>query len=113
MRIGKYSNRRGVGKTPGRALRRLEQTHQRRYVSIFGELPIDRHVYGTRETRKHEVAPLDARLELPESEFSHVLQDWDQQLCVQGPYSEARGTVQKILGPPGAGLRSGRLVTPN
>jgi hypothetical protein len=82
----------------GRTLRRLEQTHQRRYVSIFGELPIDRHVYGTRETQKHEVVPLDARLELPQSEFSYVLQDWDQQLCVEGPYSEARGTVQKILG---------------
>jgi hypothetical protein len=82
----------------GRTLRRLEQTHRRRYLSIFGELPIDRHVYGTRETQKHEVVPLDARLELPESEFSYVLQDWDQQLCVEGPYSEARGTVRKILG---------------
>jgi hypothetical protein len=82
----------------GRTLRRLEQTHARRYVSIFGELPIERHVYGTRQTQKHEVVPLDARLELPGSEFSYVLQDWDQQLCVQGPYGEARGTVRKILG---------------
>jgi len=82
----------------GRTLRRLEQTHPRRYVSIFGELQIDRHVYGTRETQKHEVLPLDARLDLPEGEYSYVLQDWDQQLCVEGPYSEARGTVQKILG---------------
>jgi len=82
----------------GRTLNRLEQTHPRRYVSIFGELPIHRHVYGTRETQKHEVVPLDARLELPDSEFSYVLQGWDQQLCVEGPYDEARQTVKKILG---------------
>jgi len=82
----------------GRTLRRLEQTHERRYVSIFGELCIDRHVYGTRETQKHEVTPLDARLGLPDSEFSYVLQDWDQHLCVKGPYGEARESVREILG---------------
>jgi len=82
----------------GRVLRRLEETHDRRYVSIFGELTISRHVYGTRETQKHEVAPLDARLGLPEGEFSYVLQDWNQHLCVKGPYAEARETVREILG---------------
>jgi hypothetical protein len=82
----------------GRTLKRLEQTHDRRYVSIFGELSITRHVYGTRETQKHEVVPLDARLALPESGFSYVLQDWDQNLCVKGPYDEARESTQKMLG---------------
>ncbi|MGH8337375.1 MAG: ISKra4 family transposase [Gammaproteobacteria bacterium] len=82
----------------GQTLRRLEQMHDRRYVSIFGELIITRHVYGTRETQKHEGVPLDARLNLPDSEFSYVLQDWDQHLCVKGPYGEARETVQEILG---------------
>jgi hypothetical protein len=81
----------------GRTLNRLDQTHDRRYVSIFGELSICRHVYGTRETQKHEVVPLDARLNLPDSEFSYVLQDWDQNLCVKGPYDEARESVQKML----------------
>jgi hypothetical protein len=82
----------------GQTLRRLDEPHERRYVSIFGELNIRRHVYGTRETQKFQVVPLDARLDLPEGEFSYVLQDWDQHLCVQGPYKEARGTVQDILG---------------
>ncbi len=82
----------------GRTLRRLEQMHTRRYVSIFGALSIGRHVYGTRETQKHEIAPLDARLDLPDGEFSYVLQDWDQHLCVKGPYGEARESVLEILG---------------
>ena len=51
----------------GRTLRRLEELHDRRYVSVFGELTISRTVYGTRETQKHEVVPLDGRLALPES----------------------------------------------
>src|SRR5437016_4737003 len=45
----------------GRALRRLADAHDRRYASVFGELSVSRHVYGTRETRRHEVVPLDAR----------------------------------------------------
>ena len=81
----------------GRILRRLDRLHDRPYVSIFGELAISRHVYGTRETQKHEAVPLDARLELPESNFSYLLQDWDQNLCVKGPYDEARESVEKML----------------
>lgn len=81
----------------GRVLRRLEQPHVRRYVSIFGPLEISRYVYGTRETQKHEVIPLDALLALPDSEFSYVLQDWDQGLCVQNSYGESRVTIQRIL----------------
>ena len=82
----------------GRTLKRLKQPHDRRYVSIFGELSIGRYVYGTRETQKHEVVPLDALLNLPDNEFSYLLQDWDQNLCVKGPYGEARESVQKMLG---------------
>jgi len=82
----------------GRTLQRLESMHARRYVSVFGELTIRRHVYGTRETQKHEVVPADARLGLPESDFSHLLQDWDQTFCVQGSYEQSRRTVERVLG---------------
>jgi hypothetical protein len=81
-----------------RVLRRLERTHARRYVSVFGELSIVRHVYGTRPTQKHEVVPLDARLNLPESDFSYLLQEWDQAFCVQGSYAESAASVQRVLG---------------
>ena len=67
----------------GRTLRRLEETHVRRYVSVFGEIPIERVVYGTRETQKHEVVPLDARLGLPDSDFSYLLQKWDLGFCIK------------------------------
>lgn len=82
----------------GRTLRRLERIHDRRYVSVFGELTILRAAYETRETQKHKVVPLDARLGLPEGDFSHLLQEWDQALCVQGSYDALRRTVQRVLG---------------
>lgn len=82
----------------GQELKRLPRLHRRRYVSVFGPLAILRTVYGTRETQKHEVIPLDAMLGLPDGEFSYLLQDWDQAFCVQGSYSQAEATVERVLG---------------
>jgi len=90
-----------VGETmhyEGRTLKRLESLHERRYVSVFGELTVRRCVYGSRETQKHEVIPTDAVLSLPASDFSALLQDWDQSFCVQGSYAQSCRTVQRILG---------------
>ena len=81
----------------GHTLNRLEDLHDRRYVSVFGELLISRVVYGSRETQKHEVVPLDARLCLPESDFSYLLQEWDQSFCVQGSYARSNQSIDRIL----------------
>ncbi len=81
----------------GRLVRRLDQPHVRRYVSVFGAFEISRYVYGTRETQKHELIPLDAILALPESDFSYILQDWDQSFCVENSYGESRRKIERIL----------------
>jgi len=82
----------------GRRLRRLEHPHDRRLVTVFGELTIRRTVYGTRETQKHELVPLDARLGLLDSEFSPLLEDWAQSMCVQHAYSKAQELLERMLG---------------
>lgn len=82
----------------GRELRRLKGLHKRPLVTVFGKLVIRRTVYGMRETQKQEVVPLDARLKLPEGEFSYLLQDWAQSFCVQGSYEQSRDTLERILG---------------
>lgn len=81
----------------GRPLRRLDRLHERRYVSVFGQLTIRRRVYGTREGQKHEVVPLDAALGLPDGDWSYLLQEWDQAFCVQGSYDQSRRTVERVL----------------
>lgn len=72
---------------------RLEHRHPRRYVSIFGELTIDRTVYGTREKQKIQAAPLDAQLGLPDGDFSYLLQSWLQERCLDSDYA---GSIQGL-----------------
>jgi hypothetical protein len=82
----------------GRTVRRLPEHHDRRYVSIFGELTIDRVSYGTREGQKIERVPLDERLGLPEGDFSYVLEDWGQRLGLKGSFAEAGQSLEMLLG---------------
>ena len=82
----------------GQVCQRLPQTHERRYVSIFGKFQISRAVYGSREGQKIACVPLDNRLQLPDSDFSYLLQDWDQSFCVEQAFGQARTTVARILG---------------
>jgi hypothetical protein len=81
----------------GQRLHRLNEPSARRYVSIFGALRISRPVYAARE-KQRAVAPLDARLGLPQEDFSYVLTDWLQQACVRGSFAEAVTWLAKMLG---------------
>ena len=69
----------------------------RRYLSIFGLFTLQRTVYGSRAGQKIAFVPLDNRLQLPPSDFSYVLQDWDQGLCVEQAFGQAQSTIARIL----------------
>ena len=82
----------------GKALRRLPERRTRPYVSAFGPVPFARDVYATRETQRQEVVPLDARLGMPESDTSYLLQKWSGVQFVKASYQESRLTLEEILG---------------
>jgi len=82
----------------GKPLRRLAERRVRPYVSAFGPTPFARDVYATRKTQRQEVVPLDAKLGMPESDTSYLLQKWSGAQFVKGSYSESRITLQGILG---------------
>ena len=82
----------------GETGRRLDEPHERRYLSIFGDLTIRRRVYGSREGQKIVAAPLDARLGLPAGDFSYVLEDWVQRFGVQDSFAEAGRSLACLLG---------------
>src|SRR6266705_455752 len=84
--------------TRNRCCQRLEQLHERRYVSIFKEFTLPRTVYGSREGQKIDFVPLDNRLQLPEGACSYLLQDWDQALGVEEAFGQASRTVERMLG---------------
>jgi hypothetical protein len=82
----------------GQTYRKLPDPHDRTYRSVFGPLTIGRAAYGSREGQKIAWVPLDARLGLPEGEFSYLLEDWSQRFCLRGAFAEARGSLAELLG---------------
>src|SRR5271157_4166 len=81
----------------GEEVNRLEKLHTRQYVSIFGRFDLKRAVYGTRESQAIAFVPLDNRLQLPESDFSYLLQDWDQELAAEQAFSKVNETIARML----------------
>jgi hypothetical protein len=81
----------------GRVLPRLEEPHIRRLLTVFGSFDISRWVYAQRDGQKVELAPTDQRLQLPESELSYLLQEWDQMLGIEHAFGKVRDTLNTIL----------------
>lgn len=79
-------------------LQRLEKLHEKRYLSVFGELIVPRFVYGTREGQAIAWVPLDAALGLPAGENSYVLEDWLERLCVKEAFGESVADLRAWLG---------------
>jgi hypothetical protein len=82
----------------GDEVKRLKNTHSKSYQSVFGNFELERTVYGTREGQKIEYAPLDSQLQLPESKFSYLLQEWDQSLATEMPFNQVNKNLERILG---------------
>jgi hypothetical protein len=80
---------------PDRELPRLEQTHTRPYLSIFGEISIERTCYGR---DRIEAVPLDAQLHLPQRQYSYLLQQWLGAFVVDDAHAEAVRKLETILG---------------
>lgn len=82
----------------GYVVNRLPGQQDRRLVTVFGAFSIPRFVYGSRRGQKIELAPTDQRLQLPDSEMSYLLQDWNQMMSVQDPFGTVAKSLQTILG---------------
>src|SRR5512135_91781 len=80
---------------PDQKLPRLDQPHRRPYQSIFGEIAIERTCYGQDRV---EAAPLDARLHLPQRQYSYLLQKWLGSFVVDDAHAEAIRKLVTILG---------------
>jgi hypothetical protein len=80
---------------PDQELPRLDQPHSRPYLSIFGAMAIERTCYGQDRV---EAAPLDARLHLPQRQYSYLLQQWLGSFVVDDAHAEAIRKLGTILG---------------
>ncbi len=82
----------------GKTVRRLEGQHNRTYYSVFGKIMFSREVYALRETQRHEVVPLDAKLGMPEGDISYLLQRWCNARSVNGSYAQVKQSITEIFG---------------
>jgi hypothetical protein len=80
---------------PPQVLPRLDEPRSRPYLSIFGEVPIERVGYGD---DRLDAAPLDARLHLPRRQYSHLLQKWLGAFVIDDAHAEAVRKLEVILG---------------
>ena len=67
-------------------------------LTVFGEFWLTRWVYGTRPGQKIELVPTEQRLQLPESDVSYLLQEWDQLLGTEQAFGLVRDTLETVLG---------------
>jgi hypothetical protein len=81
----------------GRLVHRCQEQHQRRLVTVFGAFTVSRWVYAQREGTKFEFVPTDQRLQLPASEVSYLLQEWDQLLSIDQAFGRVREVMETIL----------------
>lgn len=82
----------------GRLVHRSEEQHDRRLLAVFGRFEVSRWVYAERPGAKFEFIPTDQRLQLPASEVSYLLQEWDQLLGVEHAFGKVREVIETILG---------------
>jgi len=82
----------------GEVVNRLPNEQKRRLVTVFGEFSIPRFVYGSRPGQKIELVPTDQWLQLPDSDISYLLQDWNQMMSVEQPFGTVAKSLQTILG---------------
>lgn len=80
---------------PPQVLPRLEEPRCRAYLSIFGEVTIERTGYGP---DRLDAAPLDARLHLPRRPYSYLLQRWLGAFVIDDAHAEAVKKLGMILG---------------
>ena len=81
----------------GRIVHRSDEQHAKRLLTVFGEFSVLRWVYAQREGAKFEFVPTDQRLQLPASEVSYLLQEWDQLLGIEHAFGKVREVIQTIL----------------
>jgi hypothetical protein len=87
-----------LGLPDGSQARRLPRPHDRPYRSVFGDFTLSRVCYGSREGQRIDFVPLDNRLQLPESGYSYLLQEWDQTLACESAFARVAATIKDMLG---------------
>ncbi len=81
-----------------RMLKRSDEPAERRLRTVFGEHHFSAHTYAKGPKKKIELRPIDARMSLPEGEYSYLLQEFSQYFCIEEAFEKAQQGIDKVLG---------------
>jgi hypothetical protein len=79
-------------------LKRSDEPAERRIRTVFGEHHFYAHTYAKGPKKKTELRPIDARMSLPEGEYSYLLQEFSQYFCIEEAFEKAQQGIDKVLG---------------
>ena len=65
--------------------------------TVLGEFFLQRCVYTAGRHEAAELIPVDQKLQLPESDVSYLLQEWDQLLNLESAFGKTRDVIETIL----------------
>jgi hypothetical protein len=82
----------------GTVLYRSDTVENRPVRTIFGEHSFQQFVYSQGSNRKIELKPIDARINLPESKASYLLQEFTQLFCVEKAFGVAARQFETVFG---------------
>jgi hypothetical protein len=82
----------------GRELHRSEEAMPRTIRTVFGTHSLSAYVYAPGPKKKIALRPIDARMGLPEGEYSYLLEEFSQYFCIEQAFDKARQGIEKVLG---------------
>ena len=81
-----------------RILKRSDEPTVRRIRTVFGEHQFSAYTYAKGAQKKIELRPIDARMHLPEGDYSYLLQEFSQYFCIENAFAKAQQGIDKVLG---------------
>lgn len=82
----------------GRILHQNEEPIPRTIHTVFGTHTFLAYVYAPGPKKKIALRPIDARMSLPEGEYSYLLEEFSQYFCIEQAFDKARQAMEKVLG---------------
>ena len=79
-------------------LQRSAHPISRALRTVFGEHSFSQYIYQPGPKQKVALRPLDARLQLSDRKYSHLLEEFSQYFCVEQAFRPSADALKKVLG---------------
>ncbi|TWT56271.1 ISKra4 family transposase [Allorhodopirellula solitaria] len=87
-----------VATDSGRVLKRSEHTSTTHIRSIFGMHTFDEFTYALGTNKAIQLRPVSARMQLPPTRWSFLLQEISQAFCAEAAFNQAADHLELVLG---------------